>query len=441
MNKCFTESFDLRLADSILMSFLFSDDDHFVSSSTKVKSNLTPIVSFGITLVRLRWMLLKSAVKISRWILSRLSSAKRERWKRCIVFLLFSLLFLNMCVLLQNSSSTLAYEVSLGEKPIHAFLTQVAGFNVTEGSDPYVPGFGHPRSPGSQHLETVAKIVVERDGRFFDTVTTLLDGRVWIFNSYDSVVLPEGKNVSECLEAARLAVTRYRDLFNASYAGGLVDMLSEAIANQRLTVDSPDALLNVTVKTNCSTPGDFQRFTTVDWYKKIAGQYVSDYQRISIDVSKEGLLTGFADELGVFHVATTNINVSKEQAANASTLFAEDYGEAHGQQIRWTTISLDWISDSESHRGDDFAVYPAWCFEALYNETKLGVYGYEVWIWADNAQISSNFPLGFIGGGESTKASDYTSLWLFFGAVAVVILIVCSGTYLKRRKSRRGESK
>jgi hypothetical protein len=213
---------------------------------------------------------------------------KRESRKRIVVLLLLSVLILNMCVFLQHSGLTNAYELSRGGQPIATFLRQVAGFNVSGDVDPYAPGFGSPLSPGSQHLTTDATIVVERDGRFFDTITTLLDGKLWMFKSYDSVVLPEGKNVSECLEIASLAITRYRVFFNASYVDGLIGMLSEAITNQRLTVENSDALLNVTVNVNCSTPLDYERFTTVDWYKKIAGQFVSRYQRISIIISKGG---------------------------------------------------------------------------------------------------------------------------------------------------------
>lgn len=380
---------------------------------------------------------MNNPLRPSHSIPSCFHGVKRESRKRIVVLLLLSVLILNMCVFLQHSVLTNAYELSRGGQPIATFLRQVAGFNVSGDVDPYAPGFGSPLSPGSQHLTTDATIVVEREGRFFDTITTLLDGKLWMFTSYDSVVLPEGKNVSECLEIASLAITRYRVFFNASYVDGLIGMLSEAITNQRLTVENSDALLNVTVNVNCSTPLDYERFTTVDWYKKIANQFVSDYQRISIIISKGGFLAGFYDGLGVFHVATTSINVSEEQATNISRPFAEAYGEAHGQEIVWTTTSLDWIPDLESQRGDDLAVYPVRVVEALYNETKLGVYGYEAWIWADNGQVSWKSPQGFLGGDSETGGANSPIMWLSLGAIVIVIIVTCSATYLRRRKGRK----
>jgi hypothetical protein len=383
---------------------------------------------------------MNNPLRASRSIPSCFHGVKRESRKRIVVLLLLSVLILNMCVFLQHSVLTNAYELSRGGQLIATFLRQVAGFNVSGDVDRSF-GFGTPLSPGSHHSRTDAKIVVEKDGRVFDTITTLLDDKLWIFTSYDSVELPEEKNVSECLGIARLAITKYRVLFNASYTDELIEMLSEAITKQCLTVENSDALLNVTVNVNCSTPLDYESFTTVRWYKKIANQFVSDYQRISIIISKGGFLTGFCDYLGAYYVATTSMNVSEEQAASISRPFAEVYGEVQGQQIVWTTTSLQWISDRESQRGDDIAVYPAWCFEARYNETKLGAYGYKAWVWGDNGQIFWKGPMGFIGGGGETGNANNTGLWLFLGVVAIVIVVTCSGTYLRRRKGRREGSK
>jgi len=376
----------------------------------------------------------------SRLVMTHLSWPRRVHKREVLILASLSVLLLSEIVCFQPIDLVRASDALEARRMAATFLERVAELNLSADAD-RSSGVDISKLPGSKHFMTDVKITVEKNDHIFDTITTFLDDRFWCFTSYDLSWPPkEEKNVSECLKIASLAIARYIVLFNASYADGLVEMLSDTIMNQCLTTENTNALLNVTVKANCSTPLDYERFTIVHWYKKIENQFVSELQEIRIIISKGGLVTGFSDNVGINYVATTSIRISEEQAANISRPFAEVFGEEHGQQIVWTTTSMSWDSDHGSQRGDDLAVFPVWVFNALYNETRLGVFGYEVSVWADNGQIVRKGPIGLFRG-EETGSANSASLWLFLGVVAIVIIVTCSGTYLRRRKRRWKETR
>jgi len=356
---------------------------------------------------------------------------------RCSVLLLLFVLLFSISVSFGYCNGVGTSAASDPDQLTATFVEGVAGLNMSTypilSSDVAVS-----RLPNSQHIRTDVRIVLGNGSRALEAVITLVDNKLWNYKLRSlGEPLDGSKTLNECLAIADVAVGKYRDLFNAGHSNGMAQMLSDAIRNQNLTVENSDALLSVSQKENCSTPLDYERYTTLQWYKKIVGQFTSPLQSIWISISKSGLLTGFTDNLATHYIASTTINVSEEQALNISKQYAEAYAAEHGQKIVGAGATLKWDYDADSQRGDDFAVYPMWVFEAQYNETKQGVYGYGVLMWADNGQIIRDGPRVLFEAAERTGNISNGYFWVFLGVTLVALVLTCSGTFVRRRTNSR----
>jgi hypothetical protein len=318
-----------------------------------------------------------------------------------------------------------------------SFTERVAQLNVSAGLN-LSQRIATSRLPSSKHLMTDVKTVIGNGSDAVETITTFLDGRLWMYNLYCTPELLKGqRSLNECLAIANLSITRYRSLFNTDSSDGLIDMLPNADTNQSSTVEDSKTLLKVALNTNCSTPLDYERYVILQWYKKIDNQFITASQSIRMTLSQSGLLTGFVDNIATHYVATTDIGISADQATNISRPYAEAYAAVHGKQIAGTETTLRWDLDSNSQRGDDCAIYPVWVFYAAYDDASQGLYGYEVSIWADNGQVIAQGPAATLSGtgGSASFASEF--LWVFLGVALMVVGCSFCGTYLKRKSCRR----
>lgn len=360
--------------------------------------------------------------------------------KKICVFLLLTVLLFNVFFSVGYLGCTSAVASSDQDTSQLAltFLGGVADINLT--THPCVSlNASRSKMPHSQHVRTDVKITVGNDTCPLETVITFVDNKFWIYRfSPVTQQLEAEKTYNECLAIAGSAIRRYENSFNASYCGGLMNMLSEAIASQNRTVESDDALLKISPNENRSTSLDMERFIVLQWYKKIENQFVSPFQSVWMSISRNGLLTGLMDDMATHYIGTTNVNVTEEQALNISRPFAETYGEDHGQGIVLTKATLEWERDSESLRGDDFALYPVWAFEATYDKTTQSVFGYGVLVWADNGEIIRHGPRIAFGMPDGTGSTGNGYLLTFLFALAFVLGLTCIGTYLRRRNRKRG---
>lgn len=302
------------------------------------------------------------------------------------------------------------------------FLEQVAGvgmysYNVV--SIDWSTGMPEPH-----HLETVIKVVLSCNNREFEALIILEDGKFWSYglrgNFWDGeLTFYDLRNiVTERIKA-------YRRLLNASYCDELLRMLPTAMQNQNLTIENENASLKISYK----------EFMELSYTPKING-YLSD-QRFSIYLSKTGLVTHVFDSLTIYYVATTNVSVSKEEAILAATPYAEAYATQHGQTITKINATFAFARDIGGVRGDSFAIYPRWCVRFVFNKVnEENVFGYAVFIWADNGEVYHHDPQGMFYTPDERVVNAYP-FYLFAIAFATIALLSVSSVYVKRKAKIR----
>ena len=368
-------------------------------------------------------------------------SSWRRDFKREILAILIALLLLLFnffpffvqfygCGLIYATSSVTEEQMAL------SFLTHVVRMNMSNynilSSDVY-----KFRIPDSDHYQTDVSIAMSNGNYTFNVLITFIDGKFWSYSLNPELNKMVGeKTLNDSLFVASWAIEGYRGLFNATYCDGLEEMVSTALQNQTLIVENNDSLLKVSYVENCSTLLDYRRYTGLQWFKKIKNQFTDGSQSISMSVSKNGLLTLFVDNLAIFYLASTDINISEEEALNITMPYAEAYASEHGQRIVLVNATFEWVRDLDSSRGDDFAIYPMWLvsmtFDKMNNES---VSAYGASIWADNGQIVRHGPRIILATPES---SDNAYLWLIFPVIGAVPVLICLGTYLKRKGKKGG---
>jgi hypothetical protein len=309
------------------------------------------------------------------------------------------------------------------------FLEHVVQVNLTNYKIGYAYAYTPQIQPNPPDNWTFAEIRLLRNNSKLDFEIQYVNGRFFWYSFLDSRTARPAGAYNDYLLAAIHAVGGYNYLFNPTYGQEMHDMISTALQNRSSIVENDITLLKV------SYGGEIQ----IEWFKKTMG-YVSELQRFSMTISEKGFLTFCMDTLSLYHVATTTINVSKQEALNASTRIIEDYANQHEQKIVSTNVTFSWTRDSTRQRGnDDYAVYPAWSVKATFDKTnEEHVCGYDVNVWADNGQVAWGSEEGLRGAPESIDSTyDNSNLLLTLTTIATVLAFICVGMYLRHRNKTR----
>jgi hypothetical protein len=315
-----------------------------------------------------------------------------------------------------------------------SILEHVGGINASEAT---IKSWGDSWAPlaDSRNTESIASLIIGENNRNLLFTFYFMDSTFQFYGmDMGSVELSGNETLNDSLSIAMRAIEGYKELFNATYCDEFERMISTALQNQSLTVESNDALLEISHVKNCTTQRDYMWTTNLTFFRKISGQYVTLCQAMEMSIAKNGRVTSITDNLAAFHLATADIRVSKSDAVNISMPDAQAFGAKYGLGVFMENVTLDWIPDTNSQRGDSLAVYPVWNVQLMYNETFEGMYGYQVTVWADNGQLVSEGPLGFLGEPQTSAITNYASyLWSMLAIAAAVLFGTFSGTYLKRR--------
>lgn len=360
----------------------------------------------------------------------KLLFSKRILWLLpAVSILLATVLSSDVFVRSGNALGLGAFDINEGKRLASTFVGNVAGLNLSG------------RASNVEWWERIGdmnemRVTVENGSRFlYATVFFDHRGRLSGYGLDSSSVPMEGnETLGNCLVVASHAISEYMMLFNATYVDSFSQMLAQAIQSQNSTVENDDALLAI------SQPGYYSDFVTLEWYRKIANQFTSVYQSISIEVSRGGLLTQFDDYVGTFTVADVGISVSEADVMNISRPYAEADAQQRGFNITRETATLTWERGSDLNRSSwpDYCwtLYPAWTYRASFSvpSQSLGTYGYAVLISADTGQIISQGPSDFWGNVPSSGSKDNTYVWAVIAITVSVVILTCLGTYRRRRK-------
>ena len=285
------------------------------------------------------------------------------------------------------------------------------------------------------HNQTDVRFYLSHGDSVLDGCITFIDGKFsyyWISSFANR--FSWNKTLDDNLLTACCAIRRYQELFNATYCSEVYSMISTALENQLLRVENEHAILEISHVENCSTPLDYERCTIIRWFRKIDNQYTTESQKISMYLSKDGLLTRFHDYLAAYYVASTNVNISESEAIEIAMPYAETYANQHAQSVNTTHAYLEWNRDIDALRGDTCAIYPAWYVEMWYNNTENGVSGYGVTVWADNGQVASHSAKGHF-----TSEANFN---VPFQEIVIMLIVVPAipvsvGVYLRFKRKRK----
>jgi len=216
-------------------------------------------------------------------------------------------------------------------------------------------------------------------------------------------------------------IRAYRRLFNASYCDELLRMLPAAMQAQNLTIENENASLKIS----------YEKFMELHYTAKING-YALPGDCFTVYLSKTGLVARVWDNLAIYHVATSNVAISKDKAILVATPYAEAYADQNGQTIMEVNATLGFVRDIGGVRGDSFAIYPRWSVWFVFDKVnEENAFAYAVFIWADNGEVYHHGPQGFYNDDEKT-VSAYP-FWLFAAVFAIIASFSVSNVYVKRK--------
>jgi hypothetical protein len=204
---------------------------------------------------------------------------------------------------------------------------------------------------------------------------------------------------------------------------------------ENTTIDTEDTLLTVQYSENLTNQ---VKYAELSWYKKI-GDSAIPAQSIQAKVAKNGILTFFADSLGLYQVATTNVAVTKENALNISMPIIYAYAEENGRTVESIGSTLTYVTDLSGSRGDSFLIYPEWVISAEFDGSNvMGVTGYDVLIWADSGAVCSE---GTQGNYQDIAESTPWNQCLLTVVTIVFVAPLCMVAYAKRQHKVIGGKK
>lgn len=187
---------------------------------------------------------------------------------------------------------------------------------------------------------------------------------------------------------------------------------------------------------------DFERYIRLFWFEKVDG-FTRCVMRIF--VSRTGLLTDLSHS--PWYIATSKVNIVRERAISLARPYAESYAKQHGRKIESIGATLALLRDDDGSRGDPYAMYPCWVVSFNFSKPyKQNVFGYCVWVWADNGMIWDHNPQGYYdypldedlsadeGLGVSNGANPYLP---FIVAITVAAAFTVVIMYSKHRSKVR----
>jgi len=311
-------------------------------------------------------------------------------------------------------------------------VEQVGGLNLSSHSNITITGSYGPETPKSWHDVGMAE--VSWDNNINNSIQLSFVGHQ--LYHYSQYYVPSNHTVESTEEYLRIAyrtLIAYGNLFNDTESPEAASMISAAIQGQNLTVENNDSLLMIgTIGTNWT---DFNS-RPINWYKKLTDNSATTYQSIYMLLHVDGSLRDLVDNIPMWKIGTTNLNVSREQAINLARPIAEAYAKDIGVNVSFAETELSWQADeNQTHGNNSLAIYPIWVVSSHFSEKKDYAIGYHVALWADTGQVLDEGPIAFYTKAEDGNASIYT--WILIATVATIVTVTCFGTYLKRKNRKR----
>jgi hypothetical protein len=313
------------------------------------------------------------------------------------------------------------------------FLEQVAGFHTNESIVNYTMGpVKMPDTTGTPHFQSYVSFNISNGHGSSNALFKFVDGNFWAYNLYLSsgnlrVLEP---SFNDSLSMLISALNGYQTLLNASYCEDFDRMVSTALETQAQSIETDDSLLQIKQTNYNST---WLPTLDVSWFRKIDGQFTTPFRSIQVGM-RNGLITEVLDTMSTYHVATTSVTVSYDQAINISRPYIEAFAQENQLGVVSISATLNYTIDGSAQRGDEFTIYPFWSVQGSYDKSGPdNAHSYSVIIWADNGGISGEGPDWYFGPGPSATGNPL----LLLIPAGFVIFVLGTGTYIRRKSKTR----
>ncbi|MCW4047876.1 MAG: hypothetical protein NWE99_10035 [Candidatus Bathyarchaeota archaeon] len=320
-----------------------------------------------------------------------------------------------------SSSDTVIAVNSQAQQIFATFMNKVAGVNM---ADYNIASFTASTSqvPWSKEQQTCISAVISNSQGSLSVAIILIEGKV---RFYDLSLLSGSLGwsqlyCSDLMTATKKAIDNYQIYFNASYCSGFDQLIPAIIQSQNLTITENDKSLNVRIL--CDSASQLQ-YVTLEWCQSTNGLNVP-MQSVQAKFSKTGILTSFADTLGLYKIATVNSVISEEQAINIAMPYINAYATQNNRQIRTVKAIFAYTNDFNGNKGDCFLIYPIWAVSAEFDGSINGVSGYCVSIWGDSGQVEGDGAQGNYQAVPTSQASE-NELLIIIGLIAPLAAIAC----------------
>ncbi len=234
------------------------------------------------------------------------------------------------------------------------------------------------------------------DGSKIKMLYTFADGKLQMIHVLEREGLPsliETATSANDVDLAKVFLSKYQTYTANPLFGELKSTLDNVDAGKNVTKTSGNTVLEVS-----ATDGH----TTFKWYYTSNGA-IAPYSKFVALGFRDGFLSAFVDNWQLYNVASTSVNLSKEEAIaialeaakahswslklDEDTLDVKNFNESN---VRWTALILDGSLDADNPRSEDpLALYPVWRVGIALNKWYGYMYGIQVDIWADTKEARS----------------------------------------------------
>jgi hypothetical protein len=302
-----------------------------------------------------------------------------------------------------------------------AFLNEVAGIN-TSNYDVTRFRITPEEVTGSQKTQTAISATLSNNQANLSIAMVIVEGKVRFYNLnlISGTLQSPSLDNNECLTAGRTAIDQYMSNFKADYCADFSRLIPTTMRTDKLSIDNENSLLTV------ECPKDITnqvKYAELSWYQKIDNLTIPALS-IQATFAKTGILTSFADNMGLYKIATTDVAITETNAIDISIPIISAYANSNGRTIEAIEAELTYVSDYNSSRGDSYLVYPQWTVSAkLDNSNKDGVYGYSVLIWGDSGEVHQQ---GIQGAYQPLRNNTTTWSSYQYALILTVVITVAS---------------
>lgn len=306
------------------------------------------------------------------------------------------------------------------------FLEQVVGLNVSAYDvSIYVNEYTVPVSHVRQEVDVILNATNSEVHAFVEFVDGRFVGHIlWIIRGAPSMSLEYPPDV---LSAVEDFLDRYVNAFDAAYCTEFIETLQELPNLENTTLDKGNYTLKIEV---------YSERASLTWtYKSPSLGIEVERKQLSLGVMLDvgNLVRSMIDEWELYKIGSEEVRVSREEAIEIAYETARSFIEERGATVVEERASLHM-----KPRNDNYTLYPVWFVELYFDRIyEDGIYGYEVWVWADTGEVMYDVPMGMFGQVSPSQHLSGAILLPVEGVVALIAVALAVGTVMTLHRRRK----